>query len=201
MNIGKNIKRVLIYGDSNAWGYMPITGVRYPVNERWTGLLQSMLGSNVEVLEQGLPGRTAGNLDANKTYKNGLDKFLSSILPQYPFDLIVINLGTNDLKTEFGRTPEQILADLAEYTELIKEYKLNCKVIYITPYQFQFPLLFDQAKDKAIGLAKLFSVTNFNHLDMSKFEPKGTDRVHFTKDDHAIFAKLVFEKINSFKEI
>jgi lysophospholipase L1-like esterase len=201
MNTGNNIKRVIIYGDSNAWGYMPLTGVRYPVNERWTGLLQLMLGSNVEVLEQGLPGRTAGNLDANKTYKNGLDNFLSSILPQYPFDLIVINLGTNDLKTEFGRTPEQILADLAEYTELINAYKLNCKVIYITPYQFQFPLLFDQAKDKAIGLAKLFSVTNFNYLDMSKFEPKGSDRVHFTKDDHAIFAKLVFEKINSFKEI
>jgi lysophospholipase L1-like esterase len=199
MNTTANLKRVVIYGDSNAWGYMPITGIRYPISERWTTIVQTMLGDKFDVIEQGLPGRTAGNIDTSKPFKNGLEHFLSSILPQYPFDILVIALGTNDLQSLFGRTPEQILADLAEYNELVKENKINCKIIFITPYTFYLPVIFDQAKEKVQELAKLFTVTDFDYLDMSKFEPKGTDRVHFTKEDHAMYAKLVYEKINSLK--
>jgi lysophospholipase L1-like esterase len=199
MNTTPNLKRVLIYGDSNTWGKTPIAGSRYPINERWTGIVQTMLGDKFDVIEQGLVGRAAGNIDKSNPYKNGHEHFLSSILPQYPFDILVIALGTNDLSTEFSRTPEQILADLAEYTEIIRENKINCKLIYITPFTFYLPIICDQAKEKVAELAKLFTVTDFDYLDMSKFEPKGTDRVHFTKEDHAMYAKLVYEKINSLK--
>jgi lysophospholipase L1-like esterase len=201
MNTGTILKRVMIYGDSNTWGKISITENRYQSHERWTGQLQNMLGQNFDVIEQGLPGRTAGNIDNAKPFKNGLDHFLSSVLPQYPFELLIIALGTNDLNVDFSRTPEQIFADLVEYTELVKDHKLNCKILFITPFQFHFPIFYDKAKEKVAELAMLFGVTGYNYLDMSKFEPKGTDRVHFTKEDHAMFAKLVFEKINSFKDL
>ena len=29
-------KQILCYGDSNTWGFMPGTGMRYPADVRWT---------------------------------------------------------------------------------------------------------------------------------------------------------------------
>ena len=37
---------VLCYGDSNTYGYIPCSGMRYPKDVRWTGRLQVLLGSN-----------------------------------------------------------------------------------------------------------------------------------------------------------
>lgn len=178
---------------------MPITGIRYPVNDRWVSILQNLLGTNYDVIEQGLPGRPAGNVDKEKPFKNGLEHFLSSVIPQTPIDILVIALGTNDMKSEFSRTAEQIFADLAEYNELVNDYNIKCKLIFLTPFTFHVPIIFDNASEKSKEIAKLFSVTSFDYLDLSNFEPKGKDRVHFTKEDHILYAKLVFEKINSLK--
>ena len=50
--------RILCYGDSNTWGYIPLTEKRYPPEVRWTGRLQRLLGPDYQVLEDGLSGRT-----------------------------------------------------------------------------------------------------------------------------------------------
>ena len=59
------MKRILAYGDSNTWGFDPVTWgsvpmtlERYPEDIRWTGLLQKALGKDALVLEEGLCGRT-----------------------------------------------------------------------------------------------------------------------------------------------
>ena len=59
------MKRILAYGDSNTWGFDPVTWgsvprtlERYPEDIRWTGLLQKALGKDAPVLEEGLCGRT-----------------------------------------------------------------------------------------------------------------------------------------------
>ena len=51
MNTNLNAKKILCYGDSNTWGYTPKTGKRYSKNQRWTGILQEMLGNVVARLE------------------------------------------------------------------------------------------------------------------------------------------------------
>ena len=53
------MKQILCYGDSNTWGYTAGTGVRYPHDVRWTGVMQRELGSEYTVLEEGLNGRTS----------------------------------------------------------------------------------------------------------------------------------------------
>ena len=48
--------RILCYGDSNTWGYIPGVGTRYKKEERWTGILESL--TKAEVIEEGMCGRT-----------------------------------------------------------------------------------------------------------------------------------------------
>ena len=73
------MKRILAYGDSNTWGFDPVTWEsvpmtleRYPEDIRWTGLLQKALGKDALVLEEGLCGRTTAFDDEECDGRNGL---------------------------------------------------------------------------------------------------------------------------------
>lgn len=59
MNTNPKAKRILCFGDSNTWGYIPGTNYdRYSVDVRWTGILQEKLGRDYEVIEDGVNSRT-----------------------------------------------------------------------------------------------------------------------------------------------
>ena len=51
------MKRILCYGDSNTWGFVPGTGTRFSKDERWTGIAQKELGAEYEIIEDGINGR------------------------------------------------------------------------------------------------------------------------------------------------
>jgi lysophospholipase L1-like esterase len=72
-------KRVLCYGDSNTWGFDPVSKKRIDYQERWTGLLQNELGEAYQVLEEGLNGRTTVWNDPIEGYKNGLEYLVPCI--------------------------------------------------------------------------------------------------------------------------
>lgn len=91
------MKRILCYGDSNTWGYMPGTGVRYAPDVRWTGILQKELGDEALVIEEGLNGRTTVYDHPATPYRNGLSYLMPCLISQKPLDLVVLMLGTNDL--------------------------------------------------------------------------------------------------------
>lgn len=106
------MKRILCFGDSNTWGYMPLSALeRYPDEARWAGVLQSKLGSEYRVIEEGQNGRTTVFDDPFETIcKNG-SKHLPVLLESHkPLDLVVIMLGTNDLKTHFRQNAHTIAA-------------------------------------------------------------------------------------------
>ena len=45
-------KRILIYGDSNTWGYIPGTGERYSEEVRWPMVTQKELGEDYIIMKQ-----------------------------------------------------------------------------------------------------------------------------------------------------
>ena len=96
------MKTVMCYGDSNTWGYNPATQQRYPRDERWTGVLQELLGADYRVIEEGLNGRTTVWDDPIEGYKNGREYLIPCLESQKPLDLVIIMLGTNDLKLRFS---------------------------------------------------------------------------------------------------
>ncbi len=83
--------RILCYGDSNTWGFNPVSGLRFTEKERWPGVLRITLGDGFEVLEDGQNGRRI---------MGSLDLFESSVRENEPLDVVIIFLGINDLLFE-----------------------------------------------------------------------------------------------------
>jgi len=102
------MKTVLCYGDSNTWGYDPVTQERYPGERRWVGVLSQELGDGYQVIAEGLNGRTTVWDDPIEGYKNGKEYLIPCLESHRPLDLVVIMLGTNDLKTRFSVSAEDI---------------------------------------------------------------------------------------------
>lgn len=101
------MKTILCFGDSNTWGAMPQPkrgdGGRYAPDVRWTGIMRAALGAGYTVIEEGLNGRTTCIDDpVEGTRKNGATFLPVALESHYPLDLVIIMLGTNDLKTRFA---------------------------------------------------------------------------------------------------
>jgi N-hydroxyarylamine O-acetyltransferase len=102
------MKRILCYGDSNTWGYDPLTKDRFDINTRWTRMLGRLLGNDYEIIEEGLCGRTTVWDDPIEGYKNGREYLVPCLETHRPVDLVTIMLGTNDLKKRFSLQPSDI---------------------------------------------------------------------------------------------
>jgi lysophospholipase L1-like esterase len=93
------MKTVLCYGDSLTWGYSAEGPGRHAYEDRWPSVLQARLGDSARVFAEGLNGRTTAYDD----WLSGADRNGARILPTLlsthgPLDLVVIMLGTNDMK-------------------------------------------------------------------------------------------------------
>lgn len=115
------IKKILCYGDSNTFGYRPDGLGRYNKSIRWPGILQNKLGAAYSVIEDGSCGRTTIYEDPNRPYKNGKDFLLPSIAIHSPVHLILLMLGTNDLKTIYKPTPEKVGAGIEILLDIIEK--------------------------------------------------------------------------------
>ena len=127
-----NQKVILCYGDSNTHGMTPITDAlapvrgRYSRDVRWPGVVQKLLGDAVVIIEEGLPGRTTCVDDPVKgAPKNGLTYLRPCLDSHFPVDIIVLMLGTNDLKAHFARSPEDIAAGIETLLDGITEAQVG----------------------------------------------------------------------------
>jgi lysophospholipase L1-like esterase len=102
---------VLCFGDSNTHGQIPGRGPleRYRREERWPGVLGRVLGPEWHVVEEGLSGRTTVHDDPIEgAHKNGRTYLKPCLQSHAPIDLVVILLGTNDLKVRFNKPPSEV---------------------------------------------------------------------------------------------
>lgn len=95
------MRSIMCYGDSNTWGYNPATGSRFSRDGRWTGVLRQELSDGYEIIEEGLNGRTTVWNDPIEGYKNGKEQLIPCLETNKPLDMVIIMLGTNDLKVLF----------------------------------------------------------------------------------------------------
>ena len=148
------MNKILIYGDSNTWGDNFTTGIRIPDEKQWVNILRKKYQDKYIFLQEGLPGRIAGDEEQEKKYKNGKDNFISTFRTNAPVNKIIISLGTNDSQIKYNKSSKKIINDLLWYKEQILEsYNdlddrkkfFNNKmpdIIYILPINFDY-------KDKA----------------------------------------------------
>ena len=118
------MKTILCYGDSNTWGMVPMTTLnsasRHEPPDRWPLVMQDELGPDYAVIEEGLNGRTTVFDDPiDGAHKNGLTYFLPCLESHAPLDLVIILLGSNDLKSRYGLTPYDIAAGAGRLVKMV----------------------------------------------------------------------------------
>lgn len=94
------MKTVLCYGDSLTWGYDAAGEGRHAFEDRWPSVLQAELGGAARVIAEGLNGRTTAFDDRLADCDRNGTRTLPAILATHtPIDLIILLLGTNDMKS------------------------------------------------------------------------------------------------------
>ena len=124
MNTTPRATVVLCYGDSNTNGFKPDRSGRYLSNERWTGILQANLGNEYYVIEEGLGGRTTDldHYNPAKPSRNGFTYFKACLESHAPLAVVIIMLGTNDLKSVYQRSASQVAGALGQYVDHVRHY-------------------------------------------------------------------------------
>lgn len=200
--------KILCYGDSNTWGYIPGTDhQRYSKKERWPGVLQEMLGDTYEIIEEGLNSRTLISVDKrrDKEGRSGAEYLLPCLDTHDPIDLVIIMLGTNELKTEFYRNPKEIGEIFEEYfVKKILSRKSCCRKTYPKLLIIAPPLItkenpkFIGGMEKSEKLNEIYRnialENNCYFLDNSDLQA-GEDGIHLTRDSHRILASRLSRKV------
>ena len=119
------MKTILCFGDSNTWGCAPLGNsenhTRYGPDVRWGSVLRTTLGEGYWVIEEGLNGRTTIWADpVEGEYKSGKSYLTACLESHAPLDLVIILLGTNDLKHRFGLSAWDIAASAAVLVEMVQ---------------------------------------------------------------------------------
>jgi lysophospholipase L1-like esterase len=124
------MKTILCFGDSLTWGYSAETLGRHNLEDRWPSALRSALGDGFQVIAEGLNGRTtvfddhmlAGDL-------NGARVLPTLLASHSPLDLVVIMLGSNDMKPWVNGTARGAARGMKRLVEIIRSH----------PYAFEAP--------------------------------------------------------------
>lgn len=114
------MKTILCYGDSNTWGFNPETQERYPGDIRWPGVLRVELGQGYTVVEEGLNGRTTVWDDPIEDHMSGARYLLPCLKSHKPIDLVIIMLGTNDLKYRFHVSAFDIAKSVGHLADIVR---------------------------------------------------------------------------------
>ena len=205
------MKTILCYGDSNTYGLKSDLMTRYPRDIRWTGILQKKLGEEYYIIEEGLGGRTTVWDDPIEEHKNGKKYLLPCLDSHKPLDLIVIMLGTNDLKTRFSVSPFEVSVSMENLIKAIlkSDAGLDFKapeVLLVTPVPIhsvnnaELDQMLAGAEEKSKMLAPYYEEIakkyQIHYLNTEgKVEVNDVDGIHYTEKGHGQMADLIEEKI------
>ena len=114
---------VLTFGDSNTHGTPPIVDLgvyqRFDAETRWPTRMQALLGPDWLLVEEGLPGRTAQFSDpVMGAHMDGRDGLKTALQSHGPIDVLVLMLGTNDVKTRYGASAHKVTGGIAALLDI-----------------------------------------------------------------------------------
>lgn len=210
------LRNILCFGDSNTHGFIAGTGERYSRNIRWTGLLQKQLGSDYYVIEEGLNGRTTVYDDPDMNFVNGSRYLEVCIATHKPLDLVIIMLGTNDIKSKFNATAKDIANGLEQLVKTLRNPDVyNKEILIVSPIHIGeeaaaedcfFPEFGGRngiEKSKKLApeykkIAEKYGCHFLNAADYAKADKK--DAIHLDVQGHASLAKAIYDKIKEIEK-
>jgi lysophospholipase L1-like esterase len=203
-------KVIVCYGDSNTWGADPSGAGRFPPDVRWTGVLQRELGSGYRVIEEGLNGRTTNIEDTIEEDRNGRKQLPPAIESHRPFDMMIIMLGTNDLKARNNRSAADIAQSASKLAEIARRSQAgpngeNPSVLLMAPPATVeagggLDLLFAGSVEKSKRFPEQYAfyanAAQVDFLDAgSVISSSAVDGIHFDPGEHEKLGKAVAAEI------
>lgn len=203
------MKSILCYGDSNTYGYNPSTKLRYNGEERWTGILGKQLGPGFHVIEEGLNGRTTVWDDPIEEYKSGKNYLIPCLESHAPIDLVILWLGTNDLKKRFSLSAHDISLGVSTLITMIQKSNtgiegLSPDILLLSPTPLgvldEYAQMFEGGKEKSEKLteyySKLANEFKCEFINTSEYISTSlSDGLHFDKEDHKILGQTIADKV------
>ena len=199
------MEKIICYGDSNTFGYNPINNSRFDEGIYWTSILQSNLGFNYELINEGMCDRTGFADNPKGALFSSQKHFPKLIEKSENFDLLILWVGTNDLQFQYDIDFKTAECGL---TKLINSAKEKVEKIIIIPpvildervlkgfFSFQFN---EKSVLKSKEIGKIFKQVaennNCSFVDINEWvKPSDFDGLHYDENSH----KLIADKLSEF---
>jgi lysophospholipase L1-like esterase len=187
-------KHILCLGDSNTHGYCADPadcadhGIRFNEDERWTCRLQTALGSDYLVTEEGLSGRTTVFVDPIHESMDALSVAYSLLKSHEVIDLLI------------GAGMERLI---------LKAKSVDCwgtrapNILVVAPPRigdgFHDAVMGEGCVEKSKGVAEQFRIVaerqNVHFLNAADCEFNQVDFMHLTRKGHAQLADLLAKEV------
>ena len=205
------MKTILCYGDSNTWGWDPISETRFGKDVRWPGILQQKLGKDYEVIAEGLPGRTTVWTDPIEGHMSGKDYLIPCLNSHKPIDLVIILLGTNDLKHRFSVTAFDIAQGVFQLVKTVQHSESGPQgspplVLILVPPPLEkltkFAEMFTGGLEKSKNFSQQYKrvaeLLACSYLDTSEhIVSSNVDGIHFDANAHLVLGQVVAQKVKN----
>ncbi len=217
------MKTVLCFGDSNTFGWKPVSfdplddpiffaQHRFDRSKRWPGVMAGELGDRYHIIEEGLPGRTTVWSDpVEGEDKNGEKYLLPCLLSHAPIDLVVLMLGTNDLKMRFSVTAFDIAMSIGALIGIIRGSGTNGEgrspgILVISPPPLgklsKFGEFLEGGTEKSKKLANYYmrisKQLGCDYMDAGRIiKCSEIDGVHFEEAEHAKLGRAMADKVKT----
>lgn len=202
------MKKILCFGDSNTYGFIPQSGLRYDINTRWTGILQTLCNNEFEITEAGCNNRTA--FIDNPA---GINQTGYKILPEYLktnfFDIVILAIGINDLQRFFNPTLNEFEQGMEKLIQITKNLSPKSKIILICPsklnlaginngiFSYQFDKISVEKSGKLSPIYKSLAEKYKCHfIDLNNIvEVSPLDGLHFSAESHKKIAGNLYKNL------
>lgn len=192
-------RRILCYGDSLTWGLDPQTGLRHGEDVRWPCVMQQALGPGFRAIEEGLGGRTTVFDDPGATVDKNGQRALPVVLSTHqPLDLVILMLGTNDLKPGICGDPHAAADGMERLVQLVRSHAWHAActapgILIVSPPLFAMtatgtPPRMGRRIEDSVQLSALYAALAARE-DCGFFDaatvarPSGADGVHLDATD------------------
>jgi lysophospholipase L1-like esterase len=117
------VKTVLCYGDSLTFGMNAEISRRHAHEDQWPSVLEAGLGGGARIVNEGLGGRTTMFDDYSTPADRNGARVLPTVLSTHmPLDLVIVMLGTNDLKTFVNGSAYAAAQGIKRLIEIVRTF-------------------------------------------------------------------------------
>lgn len=206
------MKNILCYGDSNTYGTRPDGQGRWDMDTRWPRVLEKMLGDDYHIIEEGCGYRTTVFDDPIEPYKNGRPYLYPCLYSHRPLDLVIIMLGTNDMKTRFSASATDIAQGAKALADIVKQFDYRGdftvpEILVVCPIRLGIRINGDSligsfdtiSYQKSLRLWSEFQKTipvEYHLMNAADYaNPSEIDQIHMDAGDHYSLAEGICSKV------